>query len=145
MSGFVNTLDGYGKPAWIAAMVTGFVLFWPIGLLILFYLWRSGRMGCGTNRNWGEHARERMERKVAHLQEKLSRWGERGSDAAGFTPSGNRAFDEYRAETLKRLEDEAKQFRDFLDQLRHARDKAECDQFIASRRASGAGEAPNAG
>jgi len=48
--------------------------------------------------------------------------------------SGNRAFDEYRAETLRRLEDEQREFREFLDRLRHARDKAEFDQFMAERR-----------
>ena len=48
--------------------------------------------------------------------------------------SGNRAFDEYRAETLRRLEEEQREFRDFLDRLRHAKDKAEFDQFMAERR-----------
>jgi hypothetical protein len=49
--------------------------------------------------------------------------------------SGNRAFDEYRRETLKRLEEEQKEFMVFLDQLRHARDKAEFDQFMAQHSA----------
>ncbi|MEJ0018757.1 MAG: DUF2852 domain-containing protein [Acetobacteraceae bacterium] len=49
-------------------------------------------------------------------------------------PSGNRAFDEYRAETLRRLEDEQKEFTDFLDRLRVAKDKAEFDQFMSERR-----------
>ncbi len=49
-------------------------------------------------------------------------------------PSGNRAFDDYRTETLRRLEDEQREFRDFLDRLRHAKDKAEFDQFMAERR-----------
>jgi hypothetical protein len=48
--------------------------------------------------------------------------------------SGNRAFDEYRAETLRRLEDEQKEFGAFLDRLRFAKDKAEFDQFMAERR-----------
>lgn len=59
----------------------------------------------------------------------------------GFTSSGNHAFDEYREETLKRLEDEAKEFQAFLKRLRHAKDKAEFDQFMAER---GAGGAPTA-
>ena len=50
-------------------------------------------------------------------------------------PSGNHAFDEYRTETLRRLEDEQREFLDFLDRLRHAKDKAEFDQFMAERRA----------
>ncbi|HVH81773.1 MAG TPA: DUF2852 domain-containing protein, partial [Stellaceae bacterium] len=48
--------------------------------------------------------------------------------------SGNRAFDEYRTETLRRLEEEEREFREFLDRLRHAKDKAEFDQFMAERR-----------
>jgi hypothetical protein len=48
--------------------------------------------------------------------------------------SGNHAFDEYRNETLRRLEEEQREFRDFLDLLRHAKDKAEFDQFMAERR-----------
>ena len=48
--------------------------------------------------------------------------------------SGNRAFDEYRSETLRRLEDEQREFHDFLDRLRMAKDKAEFDQFMSERR-----------
>ena len=48
--------------------------------------------------------------------------------------SGNRAFDEYRSETLRRLEEEQREFHDFLDRLRMAKDKAEFDQFMAERR-----------
>ncbi len=41
MTGVVATLDDYGKPAWIAVMVAGFILFWPVGLAVLAYLlWR---------------------------------------------------------------------------------------------------------
>jgi hypothetical protein len=53
----------------------------------------------------------------------------------GYTPSsGNRAFDDYRADTLRRLEEEQREFRDFLTRLRAAKDKAEFDQFMAERR-----------
>ena len=48
--------------------------------------------------------------------------------------SGNRAFDEYRTETLRRLEEEQREFRSFLDRLRFAKDKTEFDQFMAERR-----------
>ena len=43
------------------------------------------------------------------------------------------AFDAYREETLKRLEDEHSQFLDFLRKLREAKDKAEFDQFMAEQ------------
>ncbi|MCA3599239.1 MAG: DUF2852 domain-containing protein, partial [Methylobacterium sp.] len=48
--------------------------------------------------------------------------------------TGNRAFDEYRTETIRRLEDEAREFKDFLERLRHAKDKAEFDQFMQDRK-----------
>ena len=44
--------------------------------------------------------------------------------------SGNSAFDAYKADTLRRLEEEQNNFQDFLKRLRDAKDKAEFDQFM---------------
>ena len=44
------------------------------------------------------------------------------------------AFDEYRVDTLRRMEDEQREFEGFVDHLRAARDKAEFDQFMNKRR-----------
>ena len=134
MTEVVERIDDYGRPAWIALMVVGFILFWPIGLAILAFLIWSGRMGCG-GRGWhgGADRRERFERKMERMRERFEAWGGSPRDR-GFPPTGNRAFDEYRAETLKRLEEEANEFRSFLDRLRMAKDKAEFDQFMAERR-----------
>ncbi len=52
----------------------------------------------------------------------------------GLRPSGNRAFDEYRDEALRRLEEEANEFRGFLERLRMAKDRAEFDDFMRERR-----------
>ncbi len=65
-------------------------------------------------------------------------------EARGCGADGNRAFAEYRDQTLRRLEEEEREFRDFLDRLRMARDKAEFDQFMAERRGGGADQ-PSAG
>ncbi|MCA2000090.1 MAG: DUF2852 domain-containing protein, partial [Hyphomicrobiales bacterium] len=62
MVAIVAKLDDWGKPAWIAAMILGFIVFWPIGLAILFYMIWSGRMGCGYSGAWGESRAERWER-----------------------------------------------------------------------------------
>ena len=67
MADVVARIDDFGKPAWIAVMVAGFILFWPVGLGILAYMLWSGRMGCGWNRNggverWREHATEAWDR-----------------------------------------------------------------------------------
>lgn len=50
-------------------------------------------------------------------------------------PSGNQAFEEYRTATLRRLEEEQREFREFLSRLRMAEDKAEFDKFMVARRA----------
>jgi hypothetical protein len=113
-------IDELGKPAWIALMVLGFVVFWPLGLAVLVYTIWSGRMGC-----WKGHARWQQ---GAHAM---------GSPGTWWQPqrsSGNRAFDEYREETLRRLEEEQREFKEFLDRLRLAKDKAEFDEFMAERR-----------
>jgi hypothetical protein len=84
---------------------------------------------------------ERMQRKMDWMRARMS--GEPGpSWCGGSRSSGNRAFDEYRMETLRRLEDEQREFRDFLDRLRAAKDKAEFDQFMAERRNRPAPDAP---
>lgn len=141
MTAMVERLDGYGRGGWIAAMVLGFVLFWPVGLAILFYMIWSGRMSCGYNSTWGGNPEARWQRKMDKMQMKMERWNEMrqrfwGGNGGGqtFAPTGNRAFDEYRTETIRRLEDEAREFKDFLERLRHAKDKAEFDQFMAERR-----------
>lgn len=47
--------------------------------------------------------------------------------------SGNSAFDAYRADTIRRLEQEQEAFEAFLQRLREAKDKAEFDQFMDDR------------
>lgn len=66
-------------------------------------------------------------------------WGRRGARRWAAAQSGNSAFDDYRAETLRRLENDQQEFQAFLERLRRAKDKAEFDQFMAERdRPSGA-------
>jgi hypothetical protein len=48
-------------------------------------------------------------------------------------PTGNSAFDAYKADTLRRLEEEQDRFEAFLERLRDAKDKAEFDQFMEER------------
>ena len=126
-------LDEFGKPAWIALIVLGFIAWWPIGLATLAFTIWSGRMGCGYQggRDRWHHKMDRMQRKMDWMRAKMS--GSTGAYAYA-PPSGNRAFDEYRMETLCRLEDEQREFRGFLDRLRMAKDKSEFDQFMAERR-----------
>ena len=123
-------LDDWGKLAWITVVILGFIHFWPIGLAILAYLIWSGRiMARWTEGGWGRWSCSRAE-------------GRRGRRTR--PSSGNHAFDEYRDETLRRLEEEQKEFQGFLDQLRQAKDKAEFDQFMAGRRRRAAEPPPEA-
>ena len=55
-----------------------------------------------------------------------ARWGQRNG-------SGNVAFDEYRDATLRKLDEEQREFHDYLDRLRSAKDRAEFDQFMRER------------
>jgi hypothetical protein len=58
--------------------------------------------------------------------------------ATADRPQSSTAFEEYRQEALQRLEQEEGAFRQFLEQLRRAKDKTEFDQFMAQRRGSAA-------
>jgi hypothetical protein len=115
-------IDEFGKPAWIVLMILGFYAWWPLGLVILAFIVGTGRMGC-----WNQHGMSRQN-KGDRMRSGINWWG--------TTPpsSGNRAFDEYRADTLRRLEEEQREFKEFLQRLRFAKDRAEFDQFMAERR-----------
>jgi Protein of unknown function (DUF2852) len=141
----VEKIDELGKPAWIALMVLGFFAWWPLGLATLAFIFGSGRMGMGC---WSHHSSGRWDRHMSRWQSKMERMQERmdrlrtrmergrGSNEWWGRPqsSGNRAFDDYRAETLRRLEQEQREFKEFLERLRFAKDRAEFDQFMAERR-----------
>ena len=107
-------LDERGKGAWIAATVLGFIFFWPAGLALLAYMIWSKRMFNGNCANREHHiARYRGPR--------------------GMRTTGNMAFDSYKADTLRRLEEEQANFEAFLKRLRESKDKQEFDQFMEDR------------
>ena len=118
----VAKLDELGRPAWIALTILGFVVWWPVGLATLAFMIGSGRMSC-----WKGGGMSRWHGGGEHMRNAGTWWQPSRS-------SGNRAFDEYRSETLQRLEEEQREFREFLRRLRMAKDKEEFDQFMAERR-----------
>jgi hypothetical protein len=145
---FAAQMDEFGKPAWIALTVLGFCLYWPVGLAILAYLFWSGRMACWKHDRWARR-QEQWARAAGRggwggMHEAADRWF---SGMRQPRSSGNWAFDEYRADTLRRLEEEERGFRDFLERLRRAKDKEEFDQFLAERRGQAShppeGQAPH--
>ncbi len=103
----VAWLDEHGKGAWLMAMILGFIFIWPLGLAILFYMIWSNRM----SRSFFGCSRSRK----SHRN------------------TGNTAFDAYKDDTIKRLEDEQTAFQSFLHRLREAKDKTEFDAFMDDR------------
>jgi hypothetical protein len=136
----VDKLDELGKPAWIALMILGFMAWWPLGVVTLAFMLGSGRMGCWTNHGRWQSKMDRMQEKMDRLRGRMDRG--RGGFWGGPPSSGNRAFDDYRADTLRRLEEEQREFKEFLERLRFAKDRAEFDQFMAERRKGSTDQGP---
>jgi hypothetical protein len=114
-------LDRKGTWAWMAAMVLGFIIFWPVGLALLAYMIWGKQMfarSCG-------HGRDHKSYSYSY------RWDRHGSRSTQTT--GNTAFDDYKASALRRLEEEQEAFEAFLQRLRSSKDKSEFDTFMDER------------
>ena len=102
-------------------------------------------MGCGYRGHdrW-QHKMDRLQSKMDWMRAKMGGGpgGSFGGSPFGAPSSGNSAFDEYRNDTLRRLEEEQREFKDFLERLRFAKDKTEFDAFMAERRNRPAPESP---
>lgn len=123
------------RPAWtpvtIILMVAGFMIAWPLGLMMLAYIL------------WGDRIPEFRRNAVAFGAGARSHGYARGF----HSDSGNYAFDEYRQRELKRLEEERRRldeerrdFETYVRNLRRAKDQEEFDRFMAERRARGGDE-----
>ena len=128
------------KPQWgpitIALMVLGFVVWWPLGLAVLAYIL------------WGEMFGGSAEKAEGFVNRSRS-WAANncGPKAHGFrhhngfrSQSGNAAFDDYRADQLRRLDEERKRldeevnaFHEYMRNLRMARDREEFDRFMRDK------------
>ncbi len=131
-----------GKKRWsgaeIAAVVGGFIVFWPIGLLALGLKFARGEMWTGASEGvapWTAFKTWKENHKSDSFGFSGPRWQHHGS-------SGNTAFDTYRKEQLDRLEaerrkleDEQRAFAEHLAKLRRAKDQDEFDRFMAERQA----------
>jgi hypothetical protein len=130
----------------IIAMVLGFIVFWPIGLAILGYkLWQSRFGGpdlqtLASNR-W-QDARAMMASNTS--------WGcggaMRRANRFYASSTGNAAFDDWRTAELvrldeerRRLDDAQREFAEYVDAIRRAKDREEFERFMAERRARPAG------
>lgn len=103
---------------WLGGAIVGFLFWWPIGVAILVTIFATAVMQQLT----GYAGSGAVALRALRAPQFLS-----GS-------SGNSAFDEYRAETLRRLEEDQVAFRVFVDKLRRAKDRSEFDRFMNERR-----------
>jgi hypothetical protein len=135
--------DRMGRKPWsiyeIGAVVGGFAVFWPVGLLALFAKWKNGEIWKGassmqapwSNSSWGE-----WKKPEGFADFKRGAW--QGRRGGGYT--GNQAFDDYRKSALEKLEAERRKleeerfaFDDFLQKLRRAKDEEAFNRFMAER------------
>ena len=157
MSVYQGTIDGSANSGdrrsrrvrWrgveLFAMILGFIVFWPIGLAILFLkVWqkREGR----PDQDLVDFVHERSSEMRGRCMAKRSQWGAADwgrpewKPFSGPRPTGNSAFDDWRSAELARLEEERQKlvqaerdFADHLDKLRRARDREEFDRFMTER------------
>jgi hypothetical protein len=110
----------------IVLMIIGFAVFWPLGLAMLAWI------------IWGDE----IGAKAQELKGQFRSFSERAPrfhhEAHGFRGrTGNAAFDEYREQELKRLDEERRkleamraEFESFLSELRRVKDQDEFDRFM---------------
>lgn len=126
------------KPEWsfvtIGLMVLGFILFWPLGLAMLAYILWGEKFGGSAEKaeSWVNEKRKWAKGRRCGSRSRMSRHS-----------SGNAAFDDYREEQMKRLDeerrrldDEINEFQDYMHNLHKARDREEFDRFMQERGAS---------
>ncbi len=118
----------------IAGIVLAFIFFWPAALAYL--VWKF--MGYPVPNELKTFYDQNFSSAFASVR--------RAAPSFAFGGTGNAAFDDYRRRELDRLEeerrrldDEAKEFAAFVEELKRAKDREEFDAFMARRRGSNHG------
>lgn len=120
----------------IVLMIIGFAVFWPLGLAMLAWI------------IWGDE----IGQKVEDLKGQFRSFSDRAPSfrTGPFRDTGNAAFDEYREQETRRLDEERRrldkmraEFETFARELRRVKDQEEFDRFMRDfrNRTSGSGEA----
>lgn len=113
----------------IAAMVVGFVLFWPVGLVVLFWIY-TGRdvqeLPGAIKEQWG-----RMFHGTKRTQE--------DSDNVVFNDYQQTQYDRIR-EIKEEIKSRAQRFGEFRMSARRRADQEEFDRFMANGSKAGASE-----
>ena len=118
----------------IAGIILGFIFAWPLALAYL--VWKM----CGYPKY--DEAKSFFRDTFGRARDDLAARGAAGF--GGFASTGNAAFDDYRRSELERLEEErrkldeeARDFRNFVEELKRAKDREEFDAYMAKRRGNG--------
>jgi len=136
-------------PFEVIAMVLGFIVFWPIGLAILGYKFLQRRHG-GPDLQTLAASKWQEARTAMTSNAAWGPWGSawscgrmsRRANRYYASPTGNAAFDEWRQAELARLDEERRkldaaerEFAEYLEAIRRAKDREEFERFMAERRA----------
>lgn len=117
-----------GRALEIVGIILGFIFVWPLALAYL--VWKL--LGYPVP----NEAKEFFDRNFSRMSDSFRVHRD-------FSSTGNFAFEEYRKRELERLEqerrrldDEARAFAEFVEELKRARHREEFDAFMARRRPS---------
>jgi hypothetical protein len=120
----------------IVAIVVGFSVFWPVGLAILGYKFWQSRSGAADLQTFAMNKWNDARSAMGSGPSSPRAWS-RGYSA----PTGNAAFDDWKNAELSRLEEERRkledahrEFAEFVENIRKAKDREEFDRFMAERR-----------
>ena len=118
------------RPIELAAMIVGFMVFWPLGLAVIaFKVWQKRSGYCG---DVFAFAGDRADMAARNWRGFRDQFSSRASGFGGwnFRSTGNAAFDEWRAGEISRLEEERRkleaaerEFAAHIAELRRARDR----------------------
>jgi hypothetical protein len=121
----------------ILAMVLGFMVFWPVGLGVIG--WKMWQRRSGYPGDLFAFLREKWQSLTGRGGFGFAPQGWRAGPFGGST--GNRAFDEWRQAELARIEQERqklaaaeREFAEYMDNLRMAKDREEFERFMNERR-----------
>lgn len=125
------------KPQWspltIALMVIGFITFPPLGFIVLAYIIWGEKFGGSA-----EKAQAYWNKGCGYMRNNKKQFGGFNRDQSS---SGNAAFDDYRSDQLKRLDEERARldaeidaFHEYMANLRKAKDREEFDRFMSEHR-----------
>ena len=135
------------SPFEIIAMVLGFIVFWPIGIAVLLYKGWQHRYGGPDLQTLATSKFQEARSMMASNRSWGFGCGAMRSGGSFYAPgTGNAAFDEWRSAELQRLDEERRKldeaqrdFAEYVDAIRRAKDREEFDRFMAERRGRPAG------